>query len=58
MHNELNKLYASHFSHNLASGKVMESCGMQFEGVLKQEVLKQGIYLDLYRYGILNSHKI
>ncbi|MCD5968355.1 GNAT family N-acetyltransferase [Riemerella anatipestifer] len=55
---KLNKLYASHFSHNLASGKVMESCGMQFEGILKQEILKQGVYLDLCRYSILNSHKI
>ena len=36
----LNKIYASHFPHNPASGKVLQKNGFEFEGILKQEVLK------------------
>lgn len=51
---KLNKIYASHFHHNPASGKVLEKNGFEFEGILKEEILKNGIYLDLYKYAIFN----
>ena len=50
----LNKIYASHFPHNPASGKVLQKNGFEFEGILKQEVLKNGKYLDLFRYALFN----
>ena len=58
----LNKIYASHFPHNPASGKVLQKNGFEFEGILKQEVLKNGQFLDLHRFAIfqekyLNSEK-
>ncbi|MFT3919020.1 GNAT family N-acetyltransferase [Cloacibacterium sp.] len=52
----LNKIYASHFLHNPASGKVLEKCGFVFEAVLQQEILKNGKFYDLFRYCILKSN--
>ena len=51
----LNKIYASHFPHNPASGKVLQKNGFEFEGILKQEVLKNGQFLDLHRYAIFQE---
>ena len=51
---KLNKIYASHFHHNPASGKVLEKNGFVFEAELKQEILKNGKYLDLFRYALFN----
>lgn len=52
----LNKMYASHFPHNPASGKVLQKNGFEFEGILKQEVLKNGQFLDLHRYAIFQEN--
>lgn len=52
---KLNKIYASHFHHNLASGKVLVKNGFTFEAELKQEILKQGTYLDIIRYSVFNN---
>ena len=51
----LNKIYASHYSHNPASGKVLQNCGMHYEGVQKQHVFKNGQFLDLVNYGLLRE---
>ena len=51
---KLNKIYASHFHHNPASSKVLEKNGFVFEAELKQEILKNGKYLDLFRYALFN----
>ncbi len=51
----LNKIYASHFHHNPASGKVLEKNGFVFEAELKQEIFKNGKYLDLIRYSVFNK---
>lgn len=51
----LNKVYASHFPHNPASGKVLEKNGFTFEGTMKQEILKNEKYLDLNKYGFLKE---
>lgn len=52
---KLNKMYASHFIHNPASGKVLIKNGFQHEGILRQEILKNGRYLDLVRFGYLKE---
>ena len=52
----LNKIYASHFPHNPTSGKVLQKNGFEFEGILKQEVLKNGQFLDLHRYAIFQEN--
>lgn len=52
----LNKIYASHFLHNPASGKVLEKNGFTFEAVLLQEILKNEKYLDIRRYSYLKQN--
>ena len=49
----LNKIHASHMSHNPASGRVMQKIGMQQEGLLQQHALKWDQFVDLAVYGIL-----
>lgn len=51
----MHKVFARFFSSNPASGKIMEKIGMVEEGLLKEHVLKDGKYEDLYMYGIINS---
>ena len=40
---------------NPASRRVMEKIGMKFEGTLRQDLLKDGIYYDIDRLSILKS---
>ena len=51
----MHKVFARFFSSNPASGKIMEKIGMVEEGLLKEHVLKDGRFEDLYVYGILNT---
>ncbi len=48
------KISATHFVGNPASGRVLEKIGMIREGMLRDEVLKEGKYVSLVRYAILN----
>jgi ribosomal-protein-alanine N-acetyltransferase len=50
-----NKIYATHFLHNPASGKVMQKIGMKLEAVLKQHLKKDGKYYDIPMYSIFNN---
>jgi [ribosomal protein S5]-alanine N-acetyltransferase len=51
------KISATHFIGNTASGRVMEKIGMKCEGVLRDEVLKDGKYVTVLRYAILNPRE-
>jgi RimJ/RimL family protein N-acetyltransferase len=51
----LNRIYASHFGHNPASGRVMQKIGMRYEGLSRQHVKKWGEFVDLETYAILRS---
>jgi RimJ/RimL family protein N-acetyltransferase len=51
----LNRVHAHHFSHNPASGRVMQKLGMQHEGCHRQDVKKWGQFIDSEFYGILRS---
>ena len=51
----LNKIFAVYEADNPASGKVMLKNGMLKEGELKQHVRKNGVYIDLVQYGVLNG---
>lgn len=52
---EFNKIFATHFLHNPASGRIMEKVGMQQEAILKQEMKKDGEYFDIVRFCILKT---
>jgi ribosomal-protein-alanine N-acetyltransferase len=49
----LNRIEALCMKENLASARVMEKSGMQFEGILREYAFVKGAYLDLKLYAIL-----
>lgn len=51
----LNRVFATHFSDNPASGRVMQKLGMTYEGVLRQHYFRFGQPKDAVCYGILRS---
>lgn len=53
---ELQRIFATHFVNNPASGRILQKLGMQHEGTLRQHILKWGEYLDVELYALLASH--
>ncbi len=51
----LDRVYATHFARNPASGRVMQKIGMKREGCLRQHVLRWEVPQDLIYYGILRD---
>ena len=51
----LNRIHASHFGRNPASGRVMQKAGMIHEGRQRQHVKKWDAFEDLETYGVLRS---
>ncbi|MEB3268689.1 MAG: GNAT family N-acetyltransferase [Leptolyngbya sp.] len=53
----LNRIQATHFADNPASGRVMEKIGMTYEGCRRQHTVKWGEFKDIKLYGILHSDR-
>jgi len=53
---KLNRIFASHFSGNDASGRVLQKLGMKPEGRLIKHVLRLGEYRDVLLYGMVREH--
>jgi tRNA (cmo5U34)-methyltransferase len=51
----LHRIHSTHFSHNPASGRVMQKIGMSYEGCRREYTLKWGKFEDIVLYGILKS---
>ena len=51
----LNRLEAQHDLRNPASGRVMEKCGFQKEGILRSRIFNKGEYVDVALYSLLRS---
>ncbi len=49
----LNRIYANFASENLASGKVMQKCGMTYEGTMQQALKCNNGIFDKVNYAIL-----
>ncbi|MCC7161632.1 MAG: GNAT family N-acetyltransferase [Anaerolineae bacterium] len=52
---KLNRVYASHFARNPASGHVMQNAGMTYEGTWRQHFVRWTEPEDLVYYGILKD---
>ncbi|MFZ1947053.1 MAG: GNAT family N-acetyltransferase [bacterium] len=52
---KLNRIFATHFKRNPASGRVMQKLGMTEEGLLRQHIKKWDRYDDLVIYGLVRS---
>lgn len=48
-----NRIYADFASENLASGKVMQKCGMTYEGTMRQALKCNNGLFDKVNYAIL-----
>ena len=52
---DLNRLEAQHDIRNPASGRVMEKCGMKYEGILRSRLYNKNEFVDVALYAILRS---
>lgn len=52
---QLNRVQARHMTKNPASGRVMQKIGMQYEGRLRQQLLRWGAFEDADIYAILRQ---
>ena len=52
---DINRIEAQHELTNPSSGRVMEKCGMQKEGVLRQRLYNKGRYVDVALYAIIKE---
>ena len=49
---DINRVFAKPFGTNLASQKVLEKAGFNFEGKFDQTIFKNGVYLDELIYSV------
>ena len=49
----LHRIFASHFKHNSASGRILTKIGMSYEGCQREHLLKWDRFVDSELYGIL-----
>jgi [ribosomal protein S5]-alanine N-acetyltransferase len=54
----LHRIYATHFAHNSASGRVLQKIGMRYEGRSRENVHKWGKFYDSELYAILASDPV
>jgi RimJ/RimL family protein N-acetyltransferase len=49
----MHRIFASHFKHNPASGRILKKLGMKYEGCQREHVRKWEQFVDSELYGIL-----
>lgn len=49
------RIYAEPFAHNMASCRVLEKAGFQYEGTLRNNAVKNGKVLDMKMYSLLKN---
>lgn len=50
---QLHRIFASHFKHNPASGRILRKLGMRYEGCQREHLRKWGQFVDSELYGML-----
>lgn len=51
----LRRIFAEPYISNLASAKVLEKAGFQKEGILRQNVFKDGQFIDQFLYSLISN---
>ncbi len=49
----MHRIFATHFKHNSASGRILKKVGMTYEGCQREHLLKWGQFVDSELYGLL-----
>lgn len=52
---QVHRIYAGHFLHNPASGRVLQKAGFSYEGRLRHHYWRFGEYVDVALYGLVND---
>jgi len=52
---EINRIYGKCAVENIGSARVMEKCGMQLEGIMREEMVSNGKFYDVKWYAILKK---
>ncbi|MDE6318426.1 MAG: GNAT family N-acetyltransferase [Lachnospiraceae bacterium] len=52
---EIIRIYAEPFAHNVASCRVLEKAGFQYEGTLRSNAVKNGKVIDMKMYSLLKA---
>lgn len=52
---KLHRIFASHFGHNPASGKILRKLGMRHEGCQREHLRKWDEFVDSEMYGVLRQ---
>jgi [ribosomal protein S5]-alanine N-acetyltransferase len=52
---ELHRIFATHFKHNPASGRILVKLGMCYEGCQREHIRKWDQFVDAELYGILRQ---
>jgi RimJ/RimL family protein N-acetyltransferase len=55
---DLYRVYASAFEANIASRRILEKCGFQNEGVMREAILRYDRRHNFFNYGILKSEYV
>lgn len=50
------RIFAEPFAYNIASCRVLEKAGFQFEGLLRKNAVKNGVVLDMKLYSLINPN--
>jgi RimJ/RimL family protein N-acetyltransferase len=51
----MHRIFASHFKHNLASGRILKKLGMHYEGCQREHLRKWDQFVDSELYGLLRG---
>jgi RimJ/RimL family protein N-acetyltransferase len=49
------RIFAEPFAHNIASCRILEKCGFEYEGTLRKNAVKNGIIIDMKMYSIIKD---
>ena len=49
------RVFAEPFAYNIASCKVLEKAGFQYEGILRSNAVKNGKIIDMKMYSLVKS---
>ncbi|MBB4037544.1 RimJ/RimL family protein N-acetyltransferase [Dysgonomonas hofstadii] len=49
------RIFAEPFAHNISSCRILEKCGFEYEGTLRKNAIKNGIFIDMKMYSILKD---
>lgn len=56
-HSDILRIYAEPFAYNLASCRVLEKAGFQWEGTLRSNAVKKGKVLDMKMYALVKKER-